>query len=238
MIFAWRRLIGAACVGIGAVAAVACALSGHVIQAAIVGLGGTVGGTWLATPVAVAEEGRFNWRLPLYTAVAALIVFLPLVILSADLGVILYLFVAIPIVSVVLLTLAVRKKGRQRLAMLSMLVVYWAVSAVLVENDTTLREAARWSLWSRRYKADVLRQPDSASGELKHAEWDDWGFAGANNTVMYLVLDPNDSLAAQAKSHPAGRFSGIPCEVYRVRRLESHWYSVLFYTDTDWGHCS
>jgi hypothetical protein len=227
-----------ACVGVGAVAAVAFALRAHFILAAIVGLGGTVGGTWVVTPVSVAQEDRFKWRPSLYAAVGPVIVFLPLVISSADLGVILYLFVAIPIVSVVLLTLTVRKKGRQRLSMLSMLVVYWAVSAALVGNDTALREATRWSLWSKRYKADVLRQPDSASGELKHAEWDGWGFAGSGNTIVYLVFDPNDSLAPQAKAHSAGRFSGIPCEVDRVRRLENYWYSVLFYTGTDWGHCN
>jgi hypothetical protein len=220
------------------VAAVVFALRADFIVAAIVGLGGTVGGTWVATPVSVAQEDRFNWRLSLYAAVGALIVFLPLVVSSADLGVILYLFVAVPIVSVVLLTLAVRKKGGQRLSMLSMLVVYWGASVALVGNETALREAARWSLWSTHYKADVLRQPHSASGELEHAEWDGWGFAGSGSTIVYLVFDPNDRLAPQAKTHSAGRFSGIPCEVYHVRRLEKHWYSVQFYTGTEWGHCN
>jgi hypothetical protein len=50
----------------------------------------------------------------------------------------------------------------------------------------------------------------------------------------YLVFDPGDSLSAAAASHQPGKFNGIPCEVYRVRRLESHWYTVLFYTDEDW----
>jgi hypothetical protein len=238
MTFVRRRLIGVACIGVGAVAAAVFALWGHLTLAAIAGLGGTAGGTWVATPASVAEEDRFSWRLPLYAAVGTVMVFLPLVISSADLGFLFYLFVAIPLVSVVLFTLAVRKKGRQRLSMLSMLVVYWAGSAVLVRNDTALRETARWSLWSRRYKADVLRQPDSASGELRHAEWDGWGFAGAGTTLVYLVFDPSESLAAQGRSHAAGRFSGIPCKVDRLRRLESHWYSVLFYTGTDWGHCN
>jgi hypothetical protein len=34
-----------------------------------------------------------------------------------------------------------------------------------------------------------------------------------------------------------GKFDGIPCEVRLVRRLESHWYDVLFYTDEYWGAC-
>jgi len=185
-----------------------------------------------------AKEDRFNWQLPLYAAVGTVVVFLPLVISSADLGVIFYLFVAAPIVSVALFVLAVRKKGRQRLSVLSMLVVYWAVSTALVGRSSAVRDAARWFLWSKADKAEVLTQPGSASRELKHAEWDGWGFPGAGNTVVYLVFDPHDSLAAQAKSHAAGKLSGIPCEVPRIRRLENQWYAVLFYTDTDWGHCN
>jgi hypothetical protein len=117
-----------------------------------------------------AEEDRFNWRLPFYAAVGASIVFLPLVISSADLGEILYLFVAAPIVSSVLLILAIRKKGRQRLSVLSMLVVYWGVSAALIGNHSAVRDAARWFLWSKGYKAEVLAHRGSASGELKHIE--------------------------------------------------------------------
>jgi hypothetical protein len=186
----------------------------------------------------VAEENRFNWQLPIYAAVGTLIVFLPLVISSAVLGTILHLFVAVPILSLVLVILAIFKKGRQRLSVLSMLVVFWVVSAALLANSSAVRDDARWLLWSRGYKSEVLAQPDPASGELKHVEWDGWGFAGAGDTVVYLVFDPNNSLAAGAKRHLAGKFSGIPCEVPRVRRLESHWYSVMFYTDTNWGHCN
>jgi hypothetical protein len=53
--------------------------------------------------------------------------------------------------------------------------------------------------------------------------------------AVYLAFDPTDSLAAAAKSHSPGKFSGMPCEVYRVLRLESHWYSVAFYTHEEWG---
>jgi hypothetical protein len=185
----------------------------------------------------VAEENRFNWQLPIYAVVGTLIVFLPLVISSADLGTVLYLFAAVPILSLVLIILAILKKGRQRLSVLSMLVVFWVVSAVLLANSSAVRDDARWLLWSRAYKDEVLKQPEPANGELKHVEWDGWGFAGADTTV-YLVFDPNDSLAAEAKSYSPGKVSGIPCEVPRVRRLESRWYSVMFYTDTNWSHCN
>jgi hypothetical protein len=48
------------------------------------------------------------------------------------------------------------------------------------------------------------------------------------------VFDPTDSLTEAARSGQPGKYSGIPCEFFRVRRLESHWYTVQFYTDDDW----
>jgi hypothetical protein len=90
-------------------------------------------------------------------------------------------------------------------------------------------------LWSRQFKAEVLALPAPVNGELRHVEWEATGFAGVANVTVYLVFDPTDSLAAAAKRHSPGKFAGIPCEVFRVLRLESHWYSVLFYTDEAWG---
>jgi hypothetical protein len=187
----------------------------------------------MAETAAVAN--RFNWRLPLYAAVGAVIVFLPFVIYAYDIGELLYLLIAVPIVSLVLLIVFVVKK--RRLAVLAMLVVYWAVTLVLVRNSLDLRSTVRWLLWSRNYKAAVLAQPESPNGELRHIEWDGWGWGG-NDTTVYLVYDPADSLSATANSHSSGKFSGLPCEVPRVRRLENHWYTVLFYTDTTWGQCN
>jgi hypothetical protein len=94
-------------------------------------------------------------------------------------------------------------------------------------------DAARWLARSRNYKSEVLAQP-TAVGELKHIEWDGWGWGGQDTTV-YLVYDPADSLAAAAKGQKPGKFNGIPCEVLRVRRLESYWYTVQFYTNEFWG---
>jgi|HubBroStandDraft_6_1064221.scaffolds.fasta_scaffold723783_2 hypothetical protein len=93
---------------------------------------------------------------------------------------------------------------------------------------------ARWLLWSRSYKTEVLVQPSSANGELKHIEWDGWGWAGMDTTV-YLAFDPSDSLSQAASSLQPGKYSGIPCEVFLVRRLESRWYTVCFYTNYEWG---
>jgi hypothetical protein len=186
----------------------------------------------------MVEQNRFNWRLSLYAAVGTLIIFLTIVISGIDLGLgqTLYVIVVAPVVSLVLLILAIRKKSRQRLSVLAMLVVFVILSVILVENNSAVREAARWFLLSKAYKAKALAQPDSAGGELKHVEWDGWGWAGQDTTV-YLVFDPNDSLATEVKDRPSGKFNGIPCEVPRIRRLERQWYSVMFYTETDWTHC-
>ncbi len=55
---------------------------------------------------------------------------------------------------------------------------------------------------------------------------------------VYLVFDPNNVLQTAVKDGAAGKFAGIPCEVPWVRLLESRWYLVRFYTDTDWYHCA
>jgi hypothetical protein len=118
-----------------------------------------------------------------------------------------------------------------------MLVVYVAVSWGLFKNSRELHSTTQWLFSSKDYKAKVLAQLSPANGELRHIEWDGWGWGG-NDTVEYLVFDPNDWLSAAANSHSSGKFRGIPCEVYRVRRLESHYYTVLFYTDTGWNSCN
>ena len=82
-----------------------------------------------------------------------------------------------------------------------------------------MRSEVRWLWSSKTYKAQVLAQPVPANGDLRHIEWDGWGFAGSD-TVVYLVFDPTDSLATAASSHGPGNFKGIPCEVPEVRRLE------------------
>jgi hypothetical protein len=187
------------------------------------------------------KRERFDWRSPLYAAVGALIFFVPVVIWGGDFFQFLYLLVIVPIVTVIGLVFvavaAARKNALRSVATLSMLVVYCAVSWGLFRNAFELRTTARWLFGSKDYKARVLAQPDSADGQLKHIEWDSWGFAGADS-IAYLVFDPSDSLSTAANSRAPGKDSGLPCKVWRVRRLESHYYTVLFYTDTDWSHCN
>ena len=116
----------------------------------------------------------------------------------------------------------------------ALFVIAVAVIAVAVAwNFYAIRSATRWWAWAPRYKAEVLAQP-SVTGELRHIEWDGWGWAGQDTTV-YLVFDPADSLSTAAQEHRPGKFTGIPCEVLVVDRLEKNWYAVRFYTDEWWG---
>jgi hypothetical protein len=177
---------------------------------------------------AITPDGnRVDWRLPLYTVLGAIILF---GIGPYDLSVIVYLF-AVAIVSLFLLNDAFGKRRRQSLLAL---VIFWAVSAVLVGNYSAIRDEYRWLVLSHEYKPVVMAQRASETGELKHIEWDGWGFAGADTTV-YLVFDPTDALSAAAQSHRPGKFAGLPCEVPLVHRLQSHWYAVRFYTEESWG---
>jgi hypothetical protein len=62
---------------------------------------------------------------------------------------------------------------------------------------------------------------------LKHTEWDGWGWGGQDFSV-FLVFDPTDSLSGPAENHQSGKLNGIPFEVSDVRRLDSHWYLIIF----------
>jgi hypothetical protein len=187
------------------------------------------------------EDDRFHWLPALYAAVVALVIFLPISLYSSQWGAFLYLLGVIPIVSFVLLVIAIafaiRRKPRRALAIIPALFAFWVVSWVLLRNDLPMRSELRWLWNSKAYKAQVLAQSAPVNGELRHIEWDGWGFPGAGDTVVYLVFAPNDSLTAPTRNHAPGRFSGIPCKVPGVHRLEKDWYTVLFYTDWDWNHC-
>lgn len=179
-----------------------------------------------------------NWRLPLYAAVGALTIFLPISLYSSEWGTFFYLLGAVPIISLVLVIIgivsAVRRAPQRALAIVAALFVFWGVSWALLRNELPIRSEVRWLWRSKAYKAQVLAQPVPANGDLRHIEWDGWGFAGADTTV-YLVFDPNDSLTAGSRT--SGKFNGIPCEVPEIHRLERDWYTVLFFTNAGWGYC-
>jgi hypothetical protein len=195
---------------------------------------------WARITGKVPKGDRFNWWLPIGAAIGSLILFLPTIIYSGD-NDMLYIIIA-PFICLIFLVVAllyaIRKKKQYCLAALSMLVVYGSVSWGLLKNSSALYSSTQWLFDSKAYKAKILAQPATTDGTLKHIEWDESGFAGVGVTDEYLVFDPSDSLSVAAKSHSSGKFKGIPCEVPRVRRLESHYYTVLFYTNADWEHCN
>jgi hypothetical protein len=173
------------------------------------------------------EGSRFFWLLPFCVVLGALVLF---TIGPNDLSMIVYLFVAAVTCLLLLVVAIVRKRLQSLLALLC----FAAVSALLVRNYSLVRDQCRWLVWSHQYKVKVLAQSDLKTGDLKHVEWDSWGFAGSD-TMEYLVFDPTDSLSVAAGSHQPGKFAGLPCEVPLVRRLERDWYAVRFYTDEFWG---
>jgi hypothetical protein len=186
----------------------------------------------------ISNRDRLNWRLPLYSGVVATVVLLLLFLRSADASW-LHILVIGPIFCLscltVLLVAAIQKRPLRCLSVLLAMIAFLIVSWALFVNENALRPALRWMLSSSRYKSALLAQPPSADGELKHLEWDSWGWGPIGPTVVYLVFDPSDSLSTAAKSGRAGQFGGLPCEVSRVQRLETHWYAVTFYTEESWG---
>ena len=78
-------------------------------------------------------------------------------------------------------------------------VAFLVIAATVAWSFYSIRTAAKWSMWSQRYKSEVLAQSETAS-ELKHIEWDGWGWAG-QDTNVYLVFDSTDSLLVAAANH-------------------------------------
>lgn len=171
------------------------------------------------------KRSRVGWRTAGYPLLIAFIVFIPLIIQQSGVD-ILYIFLVLPALIVMGISVLIYAAVRRNLHLALMLLTFWAGSAFFLFNSTRIRTAFRWLVWSREYKREVLAQPAGTNGDLKHMEWDGWGFAGIDTSV-YLVFDPNDSLPA-AERRPPGKFGLSDCDgiVPIVHRLEPHWYTV------------
>src|ERR1700688_96311 len=141
---------------------------------------------WEASTVSnEAASERFNWRLPLYTALATIGVGVLDAVAESDgavyflLGVIVSLFLL-----AFLLSAAVGNRTGRCISILSVLVIYLILSFALFRNHYAIRNTARWALWSHRYKAEVLAQSAPVNKEMKHIEWDGWAFPGAGDTTL------------------------------------------------------
>lgn len=175
----------------------------------------------------------YSPRLAAWIIASLLLTALSLAFAEPDLGALACVGIAL-VTGLSLLVRALAKKGRQRLLAFLACAIYVLVPVLVLTHYSLARDHIRWFLLSEGYKAKVLAQPAPANEELKHAEWDGWGFAGMDTTV-FLVFDPTDSLAEALGAQPPVKARGLPCDVVHIRRLDPQWYAVLFYTDTYWG---
>jgi cell division protein FtsW (lipid II flippase) len=183
------------------------------------------------------REGKFDWALPGYGVAAAVTMVLPQTIFGNGVGTFLGTILLAVLIAFTIVIIALIRLRQQTRSTLAMLLIFFMLAFVLFWASDIIRTTARWFAHSTDYKRQVAAQPVPSDGSLRHVEWDGWGFVGAGDTTVYLVEDPSDRLAAAAGSHSPGKLSGVPCKVANVHRLERHWYTVLFYTDTAWDYC-
>jgi hypothetical protein len=75
-----------------------------------------------------SKKDQLGWRMPIYAALAAVLVFLPLVISSnTD---VLYLFVIVPGLILIGICVLIHAAIRKKLPIAVMVATFWAVSAV------------------------------------------------------------------------------------------------------------
>jgi hypothetical protein len=174
----------------------------------------------------------------IFAVIGSLIVLLPVLVFDLDVGIFLSRFFALPVVFLTLLFIAMRLwDSNRRMDGLAMIAIFGITAFFVSAKSLDLRYDTQWILNSKSYKTQLLSKPENPDEGLKHIEWDGSGFAGVANNHTYLVYDPGDKLSADAKAGPSGKLPGIPCKVVEVQRMESHWYSVQFYTDTSWDDC-
>lgn len=175
-----------------------------------------------------------GWRSTAIGTAAAILLLLSVCLLPDDLTPY-YLFLVVPCLAtsaaVLLPLLAFRRTRRFSAGLLLAAAVFLCVSAVGLRFQRTLRPELRWALFSHKFKKEVLSQPVERSDELRHVEWDAWGWGPVGDFTAYVVFDPDDSL--QSKAHLTN-IRGIPGDVLDVDRLGPRWYSVTLLGDDPW----
>jgi len=185
-----------------------------------------------------SEGSRLGWRMPFCGALAAVLLFVPLIV-SISGTLVFYVFAIAPSLIVTGVCVLIYAAVRKKLQIALMVTIFWVASALLFSCSIPIHIVTKWLLWSREYKNEVLAEPAPKSGDLKHIEWDGWGW-GAQDISVFLVFDPEDSLSGPAKNRQSGKLGGIPCQVSFVQRMDSHWYLVFFdfYVDqSSWDRC-
>jgi len=154
---------------------------------------------------------------------------------SRDLLGVLLLWPVLIFSGVILVSLAMIA-GRERaprfavLILVASCVAYGMTTAGTLLN--VLRFETRW-VFTRSSSMNEMRTHLATQNGIKYFEWDTWGMAG-QDTIVYLVYDPADRLRHPRKTAEGRTSSGLPHEVWQIWRLEPHWYSVVFYTNSCW----
>jgi len=182
------------------------------------------------------DRNHFARWFPIYIAGSIALALFPLTFSSSDFSVIFYVCVTVPLVCLCLGILVLKCRRTRRTAAVATLAAFLVFTGMLLTNFLVIKDAVRWFAYGRILKGEVLKQPEPINSSLRHIEWEGWGFAG-NDTTVYLVFDPKNALANATKKQTSGKFGDLPCEVYRIRQRESQWYTVQFYTQTDWDSC-
>jgi hypothetical protein len=189
------------------------------------------------------ENDPINRRLLIWVFIGGLVFFTAEATYRSDTVFFLNVFVVAPTLLVLSIVSLVYSAFRSRSfgTIVGTLSILWVMAGSFFLYDRAhpfaIRETARWFLWSHEYKRQVLARSMPTNGDLKHIEWDSSGFAGVANNISYLVLDPTDTLLTAAENSRTAKFNGVPCELRAVRRMEAHWYAVLFCADQSWDEC-
>jgi hypothetical protein len=111
--------------------------------------------------------------------------------------------------------------------------VFLATSFLMFLATDHLRPWARWLTGARHYKQEVQLLPADPRTGIRLMEWDGWGFAGSDTSVI-LMYEPTDTLGEALRKHTPGRFAEFAKHVWSYERLERCWNSVTFYTNDAW----
>jgi hypothetical protein len=177
----------------------------------------------------------FRRWFPICALVPGLIIWPLDIAYGQSLGMFFLLLVAYPVVAATLVGIAALY-WRQWHYGFSTLLIFFALSWVVIKHGYDMHSETRWLAGSEKFKAELFAEPPASPGQLRHVDWGGWGMAG-QDTESYLIFDPQDSLALAARHKESGKVPGIPCGVSYVRRLEDHWYYAVFYTNTLWEYC-
>jgi hypothetical protein len=180
----------------------------------------------------VPAKREVKWQVPFAVAATAIAIGFALSFYSSNFGDLASLFLIVPLASIVLIVLMIRRRGSARRLCLAILCCYALLSWQMLKHSVEIRSEVRWLAGSRSWKAEVLKQPPRTASGMKCLIWDGWGMF-AQDTDVYLVFSPNDGL----KTYSPSNLGGLPSPVWRVQRLEKQWYSVTFYTNEGWDGC-